>query len=318
MIFKLTLDVLACCIFGLEFNTLGGMLSEPLSAYNYLVERIFNPFRLLLPWVNKIPVSLNHKLFKNLNIFDKYCWEIMAQTKKKIQEKKNQSNSDQTQPSQNLSLIELMYENDAPEDAIRDNVSVFFLAGHETTATALGWTLAMLVTNPEVQQKARKEVFEKVPNDLTLDALKELPYIDGLMKEGLRIYPPAAFVGGRYSAKDTVVGHVRVPAGTTIDMNLIAMLHDPKIWGDPEVVRPERWYPENLTKEQRSAWIPFSTGPRVCIGMNFSLLEQKIFLVELLKRFREIKLSSQGKITPKIPAITYALDYDKLILQFVK
>jgi len=150
---KLTLDVLASCIFGLEFDTLSGELSEPLSAYIYIMDRFFNPLRFIFLWINKIPVPTNQKLFQNLAIFDKYCWEIMYQTKKKIQ-KKNQSNTDQNHPSKNLSLIEMLYENGVPQETIRDNVSVFFLAGHETTAAALSWILYLLVSNPEVQKKS--------------------------------------------------------------------------------------------------------------------------------------------------------------------
>jgi len=210
-----------------------------------------------------------------------------------------------------------MYENGVPEETIRDNVSVFFLAGHETTSTALSWILTILVKYPEVQEKARKEVFERIPGEVTYDSLKELPYIDGLIKEGLRIYPPAPAIGGRYAANDSVVGTVRIPAGTYIELNLISMAHDPKIWNDPEVVRPERWYNENLTKEQRSAWMPFSVGPRICIGMSFSLFEQKIFLINLLKKFKHIKLAPTGEIKYRKGGFN-APDTDKFIVQFIK
>jgi len=141
---------------------------------------------------------------------------------------------------ESFSLIEMMYENGLSEDTIRDNVSLFFLAGHETTATTLSWIISILVTHPEVQEKARKEVFDKVPNELTYDTLKELTYIEGLMKETLRLYPPAFMLRGRIPTTDVTLGNVRIPAKTAIALNLIAMGYDPKTWGDPLVVRPER------------------------------------------------------------------------------
>jgi len=311
---KMTLDILATCIFGLDFDTLNGKFAEPLTAYNHVMEVVFNPVRFMLPWINKIPIPFNTKMYHSLDSFDKYCWEMMDQTKKQMEEKKKNEESS----TDNLSIIELMYQNGLDEKSIRDNVSLFFLAGHETTAASLSWIISILSTHPDVQEKARKEVFEKIPDELTYESLKELNYIDGLIKEILRLYPAIPMISGRTTVHDTVIGNVRVPAGTIIDMNLLSMSYDPKIWGDPLSVRPERWNSDTLTKDQRTAWMPFSSGPRICIGMNFSIVEQKIFLVHLLKKFKDIKLSNIGQIKPKIGSATYSLDYDKLVIQFIK
>jgi len=313
---KLTIDVLATCIFGLDFDTLSGNYSEPLEAYHYSLDSAFHPLRLFVPLVNKLPGKRNEEMYRNLSIFDKYIWGIMDQTKKSIQEKKENQTGNSNLEGKTKSLIELMYENTLPEATIRDNVSTFFIAGHETTANSLAWLIAILVSHPEVQQKARQEVLEKASNELTYDSLKELTYLDGLIKEGLRMYSPVPIINGRYAKKDSIIGNIRVPAGTYIDLNHITMANDPKVWGDPTVVRPERWLPENLTKEQRNAWTPFSGGPRICIGMNLSLLEQKLFLVSLLKKFKEIKLDPQGEVTPIHEGLlTYSPNLDKLIIQ---
>jgi cytochrome P450 len=316
---KLTLDVLASCIFGLDFDSLNGKLAEPIEAYNYSVEAAFNPIRFLFSFVNKLPLKSNEEMYKYLNVFDKYCWQIMDETKKKMEEKKNEININDNE-KKDISLIEMMYESNLPEQTIRDNTSTFFLAGHETTSNSLAWLIGLLVTHPDVQQKARQEILDKIPGEVTFDSLKELPYIDGLIKEGLRIYPPAPLMTSRKAAKDSVIGNVQVPAGTFIDINIIAMANDPKIWGDPENVRPERWFSENITKEQRSAWIPFSNGPRICIGMNFSLMEQKIFLVYFLKRFQQVKLAPSGAIAPRIGgfSITYSPVMEKIVLKLEK
>jgi len=282
---KMTLDILATCIFGIDFDTLNGKSAEPLAAYNYAIERAFNPIRLIFSFINKIPTASNIKLKQSMDVFDKYIWQIMDQTKQKLATKSGDENTS--------SLIELMYENGIAEDVIRDNVSIFFVAGHETTATSLTWVLSLLVTHPDVLAKARQEVLTKVPNDLTYDVLKDLIYLDGLIREALRLHPPAPIMGGRITKQEITVGNVRIPPGTNVQMDLVSMAYNPNIWGDPLEVRPERWYQENLTKEQRSAWLPFSGGPRICIGMNFSLIEQKIFLVYLLKTFKEIKLAKE-------------------------
>jgi len=317
---KLTIDILATCIFGIDFDTLNGKFSEPLEAYYKFMSTIFHPVRIMLPWVNKLPLKWNSDMIQNQATFDKYIWGIIDQIKKimkeKEKEKENQTENSDQPPIQTRSMIELMYENNIPETTIRDNVVGFFFAGHETTTTALVWLFVIFVTHPEIQEKARQEIFEKAPNGLTWDSLKELTYIDSLIKESLRMYAPVVGVSGRHAKNASVIGNVQVPAGTYIDVNHIIMGNDPKIWGDPNVIRPERWYPENLTKEQRKAWTPFSGGPRICIGMNFSLLEQKIFVACLLKRFKEIKLDPTGEIDPGHPKlISYSPDLDKLIIQ---
>jgi len=241
----------------------------------------------------------------------------MGQTKKNLEEKKKRAEKGEVVEKEALSIIELMYENNVPEDVIRDNVSLFFLAGHETTSSSLSWIVATIASNQEVQDKARKEVFEKIPNELTYENVKELPYIEGLIKEILRLYPGVRSLGGRFVPKETILGHVRIPAGAFVSADLVTMHYSKKIWGDPLVIRPERWFLENLTKDQRNAWMPFSIGPRVCIGMNFSLLEQKIFLVNLLKRFKEIKLAAGAEITHKNTALINSPDTEKLIVNFV-
>jgi cytochrome P450 len=176
----------------------------------------------------------------------------MDQTKKRMQEKKeNQTENSDHPKSQIKSLIELMYESTLSESTIRDNVSAFFMAGHETTANSLAWLISVFISHPEIRQKARQEVFDKVPDELSFNSLKELTYIDGLVKESLRMYPPASLLNGRFSKNDTVIGNVRVPAGMNVDLNLISMAHDPKIWVDPSVIRPERWLvePHQRTKK---------------------------------------------------------------------
>jgi cytochrome P450 len=152
---KLTLDVLASCIFGLDFDTLNGKFSEPLYAYNYSFQTAFNPIRTIFPFLNKLPLKSNEEMYKNLKTFDKYCWQIMDETKKKMEEKKNQVDIIDNNERKAVSLIELMYENNLTEEIIRDNTASFFLAGHETTATSLGWLLTILVSHPEVQKKSQ-------------------------------------------------------------------------------------------------------------------------------------------------------------------
>jgi len=313
------LDVLATCIFGHDFDTLNGHNTGPLAAYNYCVDNLFSPARFLLPFWSKLPLPSNIKLRQKVNEFDDYCWSIIRDAKKKALSNKNEDQGENQTSEDNSkhfsSLVDLMIDSGMAEKDIRDNVAVFFLAGHGTTSSTLTWIIAMLATHPEIQQKARKEILEKTPNGLTYESLKEFEYLDWVIHETMRMYPAVPVIGGRKVQTDLLLGDWKIPANTIIQIDFVSLLYDPKIWGDPEKFRPERWSPENLTKEQRSSWMPFSYGPRICIGMNFSLVEQKIFLASLLREFSQIELAKDSVITTKK---NHAVDTEKMKISFVK
>jgi len=220
-------------------------------------------------------------------------------------------------PSQPYSIIKMMLDSGMSDQNIRDNVGIFFLAGHETTASTLTWILGLLAMHPEIQEKARQEVLTKTPNGLTYESLKDLEYMDWIIHESMRLFPPVPSIGGRIINKETTIGDWKLPANTLITIDFISMLQNPKIWENPEEFIPERWAPEKLTKEQRTVWMPFSYGPRICIGMNFSLVEQKIFLGTVLREFSEITLSKGSVLTPETSSFIYSPDHKKLTVQFV-
>jgi len=209
-----------------------------------------------------------------------------------------------------------MYNYGMSDESIRDNVSLFFLAGHETTTSALAWEIAILASHPEIQNKARKEVME-LPDQWNIDDLKNLGYLDCFIRETLRLYPPIPTIDSRTVEKDYIINDILIPKGTTIELNLIAMAYDSEVWKDPEEFRPERWYPQNISKTQRDAWLPFTGGPRVCIGKEFGLLEQKIILAMLLKRCKEIKLSPNVKVSHMRGIPWNIPDHDKTMIDFV-
>jgi len=302
---KMTIDVLAACVFGQEFDTLNGKQAKPLSAYNFLVENAFTPLRFVIPYFDYFPLPVNYYLKENAKIFDEYCWSIIESARKN--------------PKDQNSLISLMINNNLSPDEIRDNIGVFFIAGHETTSASLSWIIGLLATHPEIQNKARQEVLSKVLDELTYESLKDLEYIEYIIKETMRLHPPVPAIGQRLIPKDTLIGDWFIPADTMINIDFTTALHDKKLWGDPENFRPERWLPENLTPEQRKSWMPFSYGPRICIGMNFSLTEQRIFLVTMLKEFSQIKMAPNAVLQPSVKeGIFSSPDKELCKVQFIK
>ncbi|WP_405010754.1 cytochrome P450 [Kitasatospora sp. NBC_01539] len=168
---------------------------------------------------------------------------------------------------------------------LRDQVLIFLLAGHETTATSLAFALHLLGKHPEEQERAREEaravLGDRAP---TADDLAALPYTTAVLKEAMRLYPAAAVIGRRAVA-DCEIGGVRIPAGADVLVAPYVTHRHPGHWDEPERFDPDRFTPEREAARHRYAWFPFGGGPRACIGQHFSMLESVLALAALLREF---------------------------------
>ncbi|MEU9034205.1 cytochrome P450 [Streptomyces sp. NPDC048352] len=177
---------------------------------------------------------------------------------------------------------------DATFDAaeLRDQVLVFLLAGHETTATSLAFTLHLLGRHPEEQARAREEVLGVLDGGRTPGAadLERLPYLTQVLKEAMRLYPAAPVIGRKAVAATEIGGHV-IPAGADVILAPWVTHRHPRYWSDPERFDPGRFAPEAEAGRHRYAWFPFGGGPRACIGQHFSMLESVIALAMLLRAY---------------------------------
>jgi cytochrome P450 len=160
---------------------------------------------------------------------------------------------------------------------VRDQVLIFLLAGHETTSTALTYTLHLLGRHPEVQDRVREEA-EAAGIDT------KLPYTEMVLKEAMRLYPSAPLIGRLSVAEDEICGY-HIPAGTDIIAAPWVTHRHPQFWDQPERFDPERFTPEREKARHRYAWFPFGGGPRSCIGQHFSMLESTVALARLIRAF---------------------------------
>ncbi|WP_328620046.1 cytochrome P450 [Streptomyces sp. NBC_00354] len=174
-------------------------------------------------------------------------------------------------------------EFDAAE--LRDQVLIFLLAGHETTATSLAFSLHLLARHPEQQARAREEI-SRVLGDRTPEAadLDRLPYLTQVLKEAMRLYPAAPVIG-RSSVAATEVGGRTIPAGSDVILAPWVTHRHPRYWPDPDRFDPDRFTPEAEAGRPRYAWFPFGGGPRACIGQHFSMLESVIALAMILRAY---------------------------------
>ncbi|XP_035315065.1 cytochrome P450 4V2 isoform X2, partial [Cricetulus griseus] len=166
-------------------------------------------------------------------------------------------------------------------------VSHLYLQGHDTTAAAINWSLYLLGSYPEVQRKVDKElddVFGRSLRPVTLEDMKKLKYLDCVIKETLRIFPSVPLFA-RSLSEDCEVAGYKISKGTEAVLIPYALHRDPKYFPDPEEFQPERFFPENSKGRHPYAYVPFSAGPRNCIGQKFAVMEEKTILACILRRF---------------------------------
>jgi cytochrome P450 len=185
---------------------------------------------------------------------------------------------------------------------LRDEVMIFLLAGHETTALALSWTWHLLGQNPEVEGKLHEELDQalggRVPGFADLQALR---YAERVIKESMRLYPPAWGLA-RTVIKEFEIGGYRVPAGANVVMSTWIMHRDPRYFPEPEKFDPDRWLPEKAQGLPKFAYFPFGGGPRQCIGAAFAMMEATLLLAAIAQRF-QFRAVAEHVVTP-IPSLT--------------
>ncbi len=188
------------------------------------------------------------------------------------------------------------------DQELRDEVLTLLLAGHETTANTLAWTLYLLSRNPGAARALEAEVDRVLPGGTlpVMGDLGHLPYTEAVVKESMRLYPAAWAMGRRAVTADTL-GGFRVPAGAQVYLSPYAVHRHPDYWADPEGFDPERWL-EGRTPSERFAYLPFGGGKRQCIGSRFAMMETCIVLAVLVRRFR-FSLLVGHRVEPE-PSVT--------------
>ncbi|XP_011382424.1 cytochrome P450 4F6, partial [Pteropus vampyrus] len=165
------------------------------------------------------------------------------------------------------------------DEDIRAEADTFMFEGHDTTASGLSWILYNLARHPEYQECCRQEVKEllkdREPKEIEWDDLTKLPFLTMCIKESLRLHPPVTVIS-RCCTQDILLPDGRVvPKGNVCAISIFGIHHNPSVWLDPEVYNPFRFDPKTPQKRSPLAFIPFSAGPRNCIGQTFAMNEMK-------------------------------------------
>jgi cytochrome P450 len=286
---RLTLRVVGQLLFGSDVER-----AVPVVAYafpilgEYSRRRAFAPARIPRSW----PTRSNRRALHAQRAVYGVCDELIARRR--------------ATPGGGADLLSLLVDardqGEQLDDAeIRDQVLIFLLAGHDTTALALTFALHLLGRHPDVQRRLRDEVDTvlgaRTPTAEDVDALS---YTTMVLKEAMRLYPPAWGLGRRTAAGDRIDG-CHIPPGSDVVVTAWVTHRHPAFWDDPERFDPERFAPEREAERHRHAYFPFGAGPRACIGQYFSMLEAVIALAVIAQHY---DVSSGAAHIPLAPRIT--------------
>ena len=236
---------------------------------------------------------------KPLAQLDEYLFGLVRQRRQHVTEDQRGSGGLSKAPVAGDLLTQLVRAPGMSDDLIRDQILTMLIAGHDTSTALLAWTLHLLAEHPSVMTQAQSEVDRVVGRaDLTLAHVDHLDYLDAVIKETMRLYPPI-HIGNRFVAEDTTISGYDLQAGTRVMASIYLSHRDERYWDAPEVFHPARFGAEG-ERVPPFTYIPFVGGPRVCIGATFAQIEAKVVLARLLQQFT---LTSDGrKVRPYMGA----------------
>ncbi|MCB8985386.1 MAG: cytochrome P450 [Ardenticatenaceae bacterium] len=202
-------------------------------------------------------------------------------------------------------LLGQLLQSELDDGRVRDQMLTMLIAGHDTSTALLAWVLYLLGSHPEAMARAKAEVTAVLTSTdapPTLAQINQLSFLDNVIKEALRLYPPI-HAGNRHAASDLELGGFHVPADTRVMVSIYLTHRDERYWEEPAKFCPQRfdYTQEDQGKRPSLAYVPFGGGPRNCIGAAFAQVESKVVLARILQRF-DLALLNGDKIKPYMGA----------------
>ncbi|OAD77646.1 CYP509 protein [Phycomyces blakesleeanus NRRL 1555(-)] len=295
---KITFDALGRALFGFDFKTMGDDDSEWIAAYNDAMSGITAPILQVATSYERI---LRHfyphydKASKGIDKLNKLILDMVDEKKKKIEESKGQPDA-----GHEKDFLTLILEAEMKENAISDPDDLRVsktkcLSGHLSTASSIAFCIYHMAINKaslkDIQNKARREALDILGDDdsmvpPTVAECKRVNYINMLVKEVLRLCSPFGAILERMTAEDVTLSGAFIPKGTLVSVDIEALHKNPAIWKNPTVFDPERFRKGGEYDQHKGiTWAPFSDGNRKCLGVNFSMAEQQVVLLMLLKHY---------------------------------
>jgi cytochrome P450 len=241
---------------------------------HYTQSIVRNPIRLPASW----PTPGNRRFWAAKALLDDYLYRMIRERRASAEKKGDL-----------LDMLLEAHDEDTgkgmTDQEVRNEVATIYGAGHETTALALTWTWYALSQNPEALRRLQAEVDTVLKGRApTFADLPSLPFTLATLEESMRLFPPVPFTA-RMAYAPLTLGEYALPQGAFVGIAINNIHRHPDFWDEPEAFKPERFLPENRAKVNRNAYIPFLTGPHVCIGNTFALMEGQLLLAMLAQRY---------------------------------
>jgi cytochrome P450 len=266
---RLTLEILVKTMFGRDIDLTARGIHDAVDALNAPLKPRNQPITLLAPdWA---PIPFLRRARNALDHLDAQIYDIIN----------NRRQSDEGHDD----LLSMLLDTDAAmsDKQIRDEMMTFLLAGHETTALSLTYIFDLLSRNSDVEARLHEELETTLNgNRPTIADLSNFEYTERIVKEAMRLYPPAHEL--RRKATETVtIDSYTIPAGAVLVLPTWVMHRDERFWNDPETFHPDRW--DMITDQPEFVYFPFGSGSRRCIGQQFAMTETQLIMATIVQKF---------------------------------
>ncbi|XP_017780722.1 PREDICTED: cytochrome P450 4C1-like [Nicrophorus vespilloides] len=298
---KTTLDIICETAMGIQFNAMDDGSSEYIDALcsvtGLAIMRMLRPWE-MIPFIYKMTKN-GKRYYRCVKILHEVATQVLVEKKKAYNSKKASAVQETSEEDllmgkkKRKAFLDLVLEasnggQDLSDTEIREEIDTFLFAGHDTTSSGICWTLLLLGNHQDWQDKVRTEIEDIMQGEqrpFTMQDLQEMKCLERVIKEQLRIFPNVPVIA-RMLSEDLNLDGYYIPAGVSINMQIYEAHHDPENWPEPERFDPDRFLPENTKNRHPYSYVPFSAGPRNCIGQKFAQHEQKILLATILRKYR--------------------------------
>ena len=290
---RLTFRIVGATLFGSDIERHGDEIAEILEVANLYPLEI-RALMTLCPWV---PTPHNLKWRRAMRRLDQIVYGL-------IQARRHRGVGDDDILDRLIHALDEGAGEGMDEKQTRDEVVTLMLAGHETSANALAWTLYLLSTHPDVEARLAESLDATLNGaPATAGDLPRVPYLKQVVQESMRLYPPVWSYARRAEQQEELNGWV-LPAGAYVAVVPYSLHRHPEFWPDPERFDPDRFDPNAGEARHPFSYLPFAAGPRTCIGAGMAMLETQLVLAQILQRFKvrvvpDHPIETTGKVTLK-------------------
>ncbi|XP_049837545.1 cytochrome P450 4C1-like isoform X2 [Schistocerca gregaria] len=278
-----------------QHNTESDYVAAVYNIAELTIRRVVSPW-LLNDFMFRMSPS-GKKFYKQLDVLHGFTRKVIQQKKQSRRASKTDekvAQYDVLGRKRRVALLDmLLVESEdgkkLTDTELQEEVDTFMFEGHDTTTVGMSWVLILLGHHPGIQERVyseQKDIFQDDPErSPTMQDLHNMKYLEMVIKESLRLYPSVPFIG-RKATQDIQIAGYNIPEGTTLTLHIYHAHRDPDHWPDPERFDPDNFLPERVQGRHPFAYVPFSGGPRNCIGQKFAIFEEKTVLSYILRNFR--------------------------------